>query len=176
MAVQVPAWLRDKKVWAFAGAGGGLGLLVYLQRRKRGQQSGVDPTTGQQVANPATFDDAGINAYQNLQNEFESLQSNVSSQLDILGNRIDALPDAQQAVTPHPAPKLGWTTQLHRIGVPGKTYNLRDIARRFAPNPASASSVEYELQRIVAANPSLRGKTTLPGGFALQTPTYKAVG
>lgn len=95
MAAQLPAWMRDKKVWAFAAAGGGLGLLVWLQRRKQAGASPVGADTGQQIVSPASFDDAGIGAYQNLQTEFETLQGQVTR-----------LADAQQAVAPNGLPAL----------------------------------------------------------------------
>ncbi len=173
MAVDVRRFLKDRKVWLAGAAGSGIGLYVYLRRRRRQMGAGATTETGQPI-NPATgaaADSGAVDAYNNLQGELENLQGQITA---LYGGA--PLPTAQQAVAPTtPSPKTGtWTMQLHRIGVVGKTYNLRDIARRFASNPSSADSVEAELHRIVQANPSLKGRTTLPGGFALQTPVYKA--
>lgn len=136
-----PAWLRDKRLWAFGAAGGVLGLLAFL-RRRRGQDEPVDEETGQRLLSPAAFDDAGINAYQNLQNEFESLQQNVTSEIARLE---DLLPDAQEAVAPKPTPTLPAPAPKPKpkppparpVPRPGTWYTVRRgdtlsaIARRF---------------------------------------------
>ncbi len=167
-----PAWLKDKWLWGAAGVGGAAGLLVYLRRRSAGGQMTPEQAAASgQTIQPPAFSDAGVGAYQNLQNEFESLQSNLdtfASQLQDVQAGLAPSSPAQQA-----AANRTFSLQLHRIGRVGTTYNLRDIARRYAPNPASANSVEAELRRIVAANPALKGRTTLPGGFALKVPVLQ---
>jgi hypothetical protein len=158
--------VKDKRVLAAAGAGGGLGLLVYLKRRKAGAASGGGggaDATGQTIA-PATLGNAGVDAYNNLQSGLEDLQG----QINALG-----VTNAQQAVSPtSPAAQVQAATKYstRRIGQVGKTYSLRSIAQRFAPIPGSANSVEAELRALVALNPGLRGRTALPGGYALKVP------
>lgn len=97
MAVDVQGFLKDKKVWAFGGVGAGLGLLVYLRRKKQpaGGASGTD-ASGQpyQVIQPAAADSSSIDAYNNLQNEIENLAGQVT------GLYGGTLPTAQQAVAP----------------------------------------------------------------------------
>ncbi len=159
MAFDWKALTKDKKVWAFGAAGAGLGLYVYLKRKQTG---GATTDTGQPVAG-AVGDSGAVDAYNNLQSELENLQGQITA---LYGGA--PLPTAQQAVAPPTPTAPGYA--LHRIGTLGGTYTLRDIARRFAPNPASPDSVEAELRRLVAANPALRGKTSLPGGFALKVP------
>ncbi len=60
-----------------------------------------------------------------------------------------------------------FATQLHRVS---RVWNLRAYAKRFAPDPNNPTSVEAELRRIVAANPTLAGRTTIPSGYAVKTP------
>lgn len=59
--------------------------------------------------------------------------------------------------------------ELHRYGVVGHTYTLRSVASRFAPS-TNPDAVEVMLRRIIAANPDLAGRTTLPGGYLLRVP------
>jgi len=67
-------------------------------------------------------------------------------------------------------------TALHRVGKVGQTLNLRDLAKRFAKEhweTENPDSVELMLRGIVDLNPSLKGKTSVPGGFALKVPTTR---
>ena len=163
MAIDWKALTKDKKVLAAAGVGGGLGLYVYVKRKRQAGAGGATTAdTGQPVAG-AVGDSGAVDAYNNLQSELENLQGQITA---LYGGA--PLPTAQQAVAPPTPTSAGFA--LHRIGTLGGTYNLRDIARRFAPNPSSPNSVEAELRRLVAANPALKGKTSLPGGFALKVP------
>lgn len=71
---------------------------------------------------------------------------------------------------PPPVTRPSIRNELHRIGRVGQTYGLRDVARRYAPVPSNPDSVEAMLRRIVGANPQLRGRTTVPGGYPLIVP------
>lgn len=162
----LPVWARDKRVWAFGGAGAGLGLLVYLKRRQNAQNN--QDVTGQTIQ-PTSIDSAGVDAYNQLQSGLEQLQGEIEA---LQGGA--PLPSPQQAVSPtHHGTQLHRASrgaELHRIGRLGGTYNLRAVAAKYARNPTSPASVESELRRIVQANPSLRGKTTVKGGFPLRVP------
>lgn len=171
-----PGWLRgmDKKKKTLLGvgaAGAGLGAVMLLRRKgKTGAAAdGQDPgmvSTGQAIA-PAQFSDAGVGAYQNLQNEIEAL-----------GKQINDIGSAPTATTPpvsgNPANnpvvtrKGGLSTQYY--GTKGKIYSLREVARRYAKNPNDPNSVSSELVAIVNANQSLRNRTTYTGGTRIMVP------
>lgn len=76
-------------------------------------------------------------------------------------------PEATITGTTGGASSGGYT--VHRIGRVGGTYNMRSQAQRFSPNK-SPDAVESFLRRMVELNPALRGRTTIPGGFALKVP------
>lgn len=58
---------------------------------------------------------------------------------------------------------------LQRYGKLGGKYSLRSVAARYASS-SHPDAVEAMLQRIVRANPSLKGRKTLTGGFPLIVP------
>lgn len=152
----LPVWARDKRVWAFGGAGAGLGLLVYLKRRQNATNN--RDVTGQTIQ-PASIDSAGVDAYNQLQSGLEQVQSEIEQ---LQGGA--PLPSPQQAVSPtHHGTQLHRASrrvELHRVGRVGRTYQLRELAQRFGTSTA----------RLRAANPELHGRSTVPGGFALKVP------
>jgi hypothetical protein len=80
----------------------------------------------------------------------------------------------QPAADPH---TLSLSNYLRggKLLVPGPgnaPFSLRELARLLLPASMQndPGAVEAELRRLVAANPSLRGKTTAPGGHLLTIP------
>lgn len=169
MAINWKALARNKRVWAVAGIGGAAGLGVAVARRKKATSPADMPvdqlTGGPYVPNaPGVFDSSLQDLYEGFNATAADLQQQVNDISDQLGQRTPTSPS-----TPPPTattPKRQYS--LHKIGVQGRTYNLRDIARRFAPTPSNPNSVEAELRALVKANPKLRGKSTIPGGFPLR--------
>jgi len=156
--------IKDKRLLAVAGVGGALGVGVAVARKKgAGVANPADLPVSSVTApyvplTPATYDSSLSDIYEGFNQTALDLQ-----------NQINAIGDQLDQTTPPTAttPSVTTTTQLHRVS---RIWNLREYAKRFAPNPASASSVEAELRRIVAANPALKGRTTIPSGFAVKTP------
>lgn len=91
--------------------------------------------------------------------------------VNTIGSPPEPVPVANGPVAPPTTtPTTGTATtrlETHRISV---ATSIHDLAVRFADDPTNPDSVEAMVRRIYDANPTLRGKTTAPAGFAVKVP------
>jgi hypothetical protein len=167
-------------------------LLAWLSLRKGSASSAPSGQPGSSALDPANYptgnagDVAGYNV--DAGNGFQEMLSNLSQQIGTLNTTITTA--NQQAATsggglwdpaarglprvptsPHASPGVH-SAYFIGGGKLNQHYSLRDEARRLLPasqrnNP---DAVEAELRRLVAANPSLRGRTYLLGGHRYRMP------
>lgn len=172
--VHVTAWAKKwhgVPIWGWAVGGGAVVGVTWIMWRRHvalvaaaSQSSDSAAGADQQgafspYANPETL----VPVNQGLsQTQYQGI-------IDSIG-KINGPPSTQppsQPGTPKPKFTLHYIGKLH-----GKPQNIRAVAKRFAPHPDNADNVEIELRRIIALNPQLRGKSTVPGGFPLKVPVW----
>lgn len=173
------AGTRKGKVTLGGTAVGGV-AVAGLIARKRGQGDAGGVTDAAQDA--AAYSIApGVNASGggisgsgsggDVYDEGSSVGNDALAELILqLGKAADNLGEISRTPTATGGATAAAKVELHRIGVVGQSYGLRDIAKRYAPDPNNPNSVEAMLRRIVNANPDLKGKTKVPGGYALKVP------
>ncbi len=168
--------VRDKRAWAVAGIGGAAGLGLAMRAKKGGSTptgaAGLyDPNAPFVTGQPSVYD----SSLQDLWEGFQQTAGDLQQQINEIGDQVTNPTTPPSATTPAPGTTAGGTAARkappYTIRQLRGTYNLRALAKRFSPNKSKVG-VEAFLQRLVALNPSLRGKTTLTtGGFDLKVPT-----
>lgn len=168
-----PLW---KRPWVLAAGAGGvlaLGMLVF-RRSDKGPGSDVSPTLGDGTTIPQ-FSDAGVGAYQNLQNEFEALQHSLGGYVPTqdLQEVIGRLNDLEHQMGPgSPTTTLPRTVDALIPGKLDQQINIRWLATQLLPaNKRNSQSAQETMVRLlVRLNPSWRGKQYVLGGHKYKKP------
>jgi hypothetical protein len=159
------AWLKTREGKIAGGAGAVLlVVLLALRRGGGGSAGGGVPLQGQ--------------VDQTLQDRLDQFGMSGGTLEDLIGSTgqlagsVDQLRDVLETQNPLPttppaASSSGYS--VRRIGKVGGSYSTRSQALRFSPKK-DANSVELFLRELVRLNPKLKGRTTIPGGFALKVP------
>lgn len=153
-------WYKDPTILTVGGIGAAAGLYV-LAKNKGKTGTGVDAGASSTGAIPgAPYSSLGTDFYNAIQDSTSSLQDKLAGlqqSVQDVNLRISKLP----VYNPAPIrrqPNPGY--HLHRIGRVGQSYSLASEASRFGTTIATLRSL----------NPALRGKNSIPGGFALKVP------
>lgn len=192
---RLQAWAMTHQPQAAAAAGGLVVVVLALRARaKRSAGGSSAPAVGDTAATAGTAGTytAGLVAPNTstsdienyMQDQLNALQSSVDAQLSAAANQPTE--PAPGSGVPRPIdpgnvirrPPVGSPRPAVPPGtfiIPGKLDQgvaLRSIAASLLPanernNP---NAVEAALRRLVAANPSLKGRTTAPGGHRLKRP------
>ena len=167
-------WYRDPKILAVGGIGALAGLYVLAKNRGKGSAAGTGEGTDASSTGAipgAPYSSLNTDLYNAVQDSTSALQDKLAGLAQSVQETNLRINQLNQQPPPSPGSQPpGKRAGLHRIGSVGRLYNIRDVAKRFAPNPNSPDSVEAELRRLVSANPSLKGKRVIPGGYALRVP------
>jgi len=165
-------WYRNP--WILAGGGGGVLALGALAMRKRGgtPDAAVGSSTGQYLQ-PANFDDGGAGAYNNIQNEFEALQAQLSgfgttADIEALRQQINGL---GKPMAPKPLPKTSPKVEV----IPGKAglhWRVWDLARYLVPSAKKndPTAVNQEVALLEKYNPAWKGHDIIIGGRRYTNP------
>lgn len=156
-----------KNPWLLAAGGGAVLAVGTLIARKKASGNADSANSG--VLQPANLNDSATGAYQNLQGEIESLQQLIAG----IPANSPAVPSLLGDAQIH----LGNGTS-HPAGmgiIPGKLdqpFSLRALAKRLLPanKQNNPTAVEEELRRLIAVNPSWKGRTTVLGGHRFNIP------
>lgn len=182
--VGLAGYLRTREGKIVAGGMAALAVVLLALRRAAGATGtavGQDPA--QMVApGDGTLQGAldQVGGGGGTLSEWISATGDLTSEVAQLRDLLQDPMQQPNPSTPKPpgsgtgkAPRSGWLPghSLRRVGRVGTPVSLRDTAARFAPSQ-HPDAIESTLRRIVALNPALKGKRTIPGGFALKVPKF----
>lgn len=155
--------LKDRKFQIAAGGGVLLGGVVLLRKKSSGGGGETSSTTGTAGA-LGTYNDQGMDAYNNLNNE-------LNAGIQAYGDQLTSLQDQLNKLKPAPSTTGGGTGVHPKPPAPKNTAkNYGWFVSRNNRNTPAGIARKYGISttELYRLNPSLKGKKTVRIGTRVQ--------